>query len=401
MSAEQPPTISGFVAPGFEGVRTAFEQNFERHGEVGATVSVVHRGTCVVDLVGGVSGESSDELYSSDMVQMVFSVTKGATAMCAHLLAERGLLDLDAPVASYWPEFAANGKSEIPVSWLLSHKSGLADVDRRLTFEDGVNWETVTTALAESAPMWEPGTQHGYHAVTFGWLVGEVIRRVSGTTVDAFFQQEFAAPLGLDFHIGLPHDQHSRIAPIIPMGPPPGMDFGSGESGNGVGFVEMLEMLMGKDSLIARALTAPGGAFNASEAWNHPDLWAAELPAANGFANARSIARLYAAAVGPVDGIQTLKPETIARAIEVQTQGPDAVLVFEIPFGLGFMRDSPMSKFGGKAAFGHYGAGGAVGFADPEEQIGFGYAMNQMQLGIAGDPRSSGLIDATYAAIHS
>ena len=130
MSAEQPPTISGFVAPGFEGVRTAFEQNFERHGEVGATVSVVHRGTCVVDLVGGVSGESSDELYSSDMVQMVFSVTKGATAMCAHLLAERGLLDLDAPVASYWPEFAANGKSEIPVSWLLSHKSGLADVDR-------------------------------------------------------------------------------------------------------------------------------------------------------------------------------------------------------------------------------------------------------------------------------
>ncbi|MEI2699752.1 MAG: serine hydrolase domain-containing protein [Microthrixaceae bacterium] len=182
--------IRGSVASGFEAVREAFEANFDQHGEVGAAFSVYVDGEAVVDLTGGTRTDGSP--YDEATLQMVFSSTKGATAACAHLLAQRGELDLDAPVADYWPEFARGGKAQVPVSWLLSHKVGLVDTEARLTYEDMLDWDTVASALAESTPLWEPGTQHGYHAVTYGWLIGEVVRRVSGMSLGEYFRREVA-----------------------------------------------------------------------------------------------------------------------------------------------------------------------------------------------------------------
>ena len=409
--------IRGTVEPGFEQVREAFEENFDSHGEVGAAFSLYVDGKAVVNLTGGVTTEGTE--YNADTLQMVFSSTKGATALCAHILAQRGLLDFDAPVAQYWPEFAAQGKGEIPVSWLLCHKSGLIDTTRRLSLDDALDWDTVVSALAESTPVWEPGTQHGYHAVTYGWLVGEIVRRVSGMSIGEFFATEVAGPLGLDFWIGLPEQQHDRVSRLIPMGLPEGVDLefisaaGTGAgAGAGVdvatgepaepasiGLVQMLDMLLGPDNLAGKALSAPGGAFMDQEAWNTPEMWSAMIPAANGVTNANSLARMYAACVGEVDGVRLLSEDAMHKAIEVQTEGADAVLMFPIPFAMGFMRGSDFSPLSGERSFGHYGAGGSVGFADPDRKMAFGYVMNQMQFGLAGDPRTASLIKAVEASI--
>ncbi len=389
--------IRGTTADGFEELRDVFEQNFTDHGEVGAGFALRVDGEQVVDLTGGVA-DSSGTPYDDETLQLIFSSTKGATAMCAHLLVERGELDLHAPVTEYWPEFAAKGKEQVPVSWLLCHKSGLIDTDARMTLAEALDWETVTSALAESTPAWEPGTQHGYHAVTYGWLVGEVVRRVSGQSLGAFFSKEFAEPLGLDFWIGLPEEQQHRVAPLIPMGGGDHAPMMMAEEGDGSddapgGLLAMLESLLGPDNLIGRALAAPGGAFAAEHVWNEPELRAAEVPAANGVTNARSLAKLYASTVGEVDGIRTLNDETVSRAIEVQVEGPDSVLMFAIPFGLGFMTHSDFSPLLGGRSFGHFGAGGSVGFADPDRRIAGGYVMNKMHFGLAGDPRTAALLE--------
>jgi len=284
----------------------------------------------------------------------------------------------------------------VPVNWLLSHRSGLIDTTAPLTFEEALDWDTVAAALADSQPAWEPGTQHGYHAVTYGWLVGEVVRRVSGRSLGTFFAEEFADPLGLEFWIGLPADQQARVATLIPMGgehvPMMAAEEGPGTDDAPKGILEMLEVFLGPDNLAGRALTAPGGALADEQVWNDPRLRAAEIPSANGVGNAASIARLYASTVGPVGGIRSLQDETVERAIVQQVEGPDGVLVFPIPFALGFMRHSDMSPFVGGRSFGHYGAGGSVGFADPDRRIAGGYVMNKMHFGLAGDPRTAALL---------
>lgn len=395
--------IRGTVEPGFEEVRDAFEQNFTERGDVGAAFAVYVEGRPVVDLTGGVR---TDLTPYDDALQMVFSSTKGATALCAHLLAARGELDLHAPVAEYWPEFDTRGKGQVPVSWLLSHKAGLIDTEARLTYEQMLDWDTVVDALAASAPVWEPGTRHGYHAVTFGWLVGEVVRRVSGVSLGEFFAREVAGPLGLDFWIGLPEEQHPRVSQLIPMQLPEGMPTLMAEEGASTGdakppagLVQMLDQLLGPDNLAGKALSAPGGAAGDEQVWNDPRTWAAQIPAANGVTNARSLARMYAACVGEVDGIRLLDEPTLNAAIEPQVEGPDAVLMFPIPFSLGFMRHSDFSPFCGPRSFGHYGAGGSVGFADPDRGLAAGYVMNQMHFGIAGDPRTAELIAAVDRAV--
>jgi CubicO group peptidase (beta-lactamase class C family) len=396
--------ISGVVEPGFERVRDAFEANFADHGEVGASACVYVDGQCVVDLAGGERTDGTP--YDESTLQLVFSSTKGATAACAHLLAQRGELDLHAPVATYWPEFAARGKGDVPVSWLLSHKVGLPDTEARLSYEQMLDWDTVAAALADSAPLWEPGTQHGYHAVTYGWLVGEVVRRVSGRSLGEFFAEEVAGPLGLEFWIGLPDEQVDRVSKLIPMAPPEGLPMMAAEEGTGggdgsapKGLIEMLDMLLGPGNLAGRALAAPGGASADQDVWNDPRTWAAQIPAANGITNARGLARMYAGLVGEVDGVRLLDEATLNAAIEPQVEGPDAVLVFPIPFALGFMRHSDMSPMLGGRSFGHYGAGGSVGLADPERRIAVGYAMNQMHFGLAGDPRTAALLAAVDAAV--
>lgn len=396
--------IRGTVEPGFEPIREAFAENFAEHGEVGAGVCVYVEGRQVVSLTGGERTDGTP--YDESTLQLVFSSTKGAAAACAHLLAQRGELDLHAPVSDYWPEFAAKGKADIPVSWLLCHKAGLVDIEGTLTRDQMLDWDTVTAALADSAPLWEPGTQHGYHAVTYGWLVGEVVRRVSGRSIGTFFAEEIAGPLGLDFWIGLPDEQVPRVSELIPMSPPQGLPMLAAEEGTGggdgsapMGLIEMLDLLLGPGNLAGRALSAPGGAARDPDIWNDPRTWAAELPAAGGITNAEGLARMYAALVGEVDGVRLLDEHTLNAAIEPQVEGPDAVLVFPLPFALGFMRHSDVSPMLGGRSFGHYGAGGSVGLADPDRGVAVGYVMNQMHFGLAGDPRTAGLLAAVDACV--
>lgn len=380
--------IGGSVEPGFEGVRRAFEENFASHGEVGAAFCLHVEGRKVVDLWGGVADVKTGAPYTSDSLQLVFSTTKGATAMCANLLVERGLLDVDAPVASYWPEFAAAGKESMPVRMLLNHQAGLYTVDSPPSSAETLRWDPIVAALAAQAPLWEPGTQHGYHALTYGWLVGEVIRRVSGQPIGAFFQQEFAAPLGLDFWIGLPASQHARVAPLV-----------EAEVPTDPAARALAEQFTGPDTILGKALSCSGALGDGG--FNRPEIWSAEIPAANGITNARSLSRLYASLIGDgVDGVRTLKPETVAEATVVQDEFNDTVLMgMPTRFGLGFMLPSSFQGFGGPRGFGHPGAGGSVGFADPDAGVAFGYVMNKMQQNLSGDPRTLTLMEETYKAL--
>ena len=391
--------IGGSVEPGFEGVAAAFRANFEEHGEVGAATAVYVGGKKVVDLWGGVADRSTGAPYTEDSLQLVFSTTKGMTAACANLLAQRGDLDIDAPVAEYWPEFKAQGKDDIPVRWLLCHKAGLPYVDATLTLEEALAWDPMIRALEEQTPIWEPGTAHGYHATTYGWLVGEVVRRISGKSLGTFFQDEIAAPLDLECWIGLPDEQQARVAPLIQWGDgtfavPETLD---------PAMKELIAQFIGPESMLGKALGAPNQVFNDAEGgFNNPAIRAAEIPAANGVTNARSLARFYAGLTGTVEGGPSdpiLTEEQVAKASERQTQGADKCLFFETTFGLGFFVASLFAPYGGERSFGHTGAGGSVGFTDPEHGIGFGYVMNKMQAGLNGDPRSGGLIRAVYDAI--
>ncbi|HZR43519.1 MAG TPA: serine hydrolase domain-containing protein, partial [Ktedonobacteraceae bacterium] len=212
--------IAGFCDPQFESVAEEFERNFQQRGEVGASVCVTLEGETVVDLWGGSARPDTHAPWNRDTLTMVWSSTKGATSLCAHMLASRGLLDLDAPVTHYWPEFGQAGKETIPVKMLLNHQSGLAAVREPLPAGAFFDWELMVSALAKQEPFWKPGTMHGYHALTFGWLIGEVVRRVSGKSLGTFFRDEVAQPLGLDFWIGLPEDLEERVAPIIPADSP-------------------------------------------------------------------------------------------------------------------------------------------------------------------------------------
>ncbi len=379
--------ISGTAEPGFAAVRDAFAANFERYGDVGAAVCLYRDGRPVVDLWAGVADAESGRAWQRDTVVMVFSTTKGITAVVANLLAERGKLDLDAPVARYWPEFAAAGKADIPVRWLLAHRAGLAAVDGELTLQDVLDWDPVVAAIAAQPPSWEPGTQHGYHVRAYGWTVGEVVRRVTGRTLGRYFAEEIAAPLGLDIWVGLPAAEEARCATLIPA---------SGET-DGTSFLDLIPA----DSLLARALFGPSNIFAAGydESWNRREIRAAEMPSSNGIASARSLARLYAATIGEVDGTRILSHETVEAARATQSRGADCVLSFETAFGTGFALPPMLCPDAGPGAFGHPGAGGSLAFADPEAGIAFGYVMNQMKLGTTGDERSQSLVEAAYACL--
>lgn len=398
--------IRGTVEPGFEAVRERFERNFEVHDEVGAGFCLYVDCQKVVDLTGGVR-DLDGTPYDDDTLQLVFSSTKGITATCAHMLAQRGALDLDAPVAQYWPEFAAAGKGSIPVRWLLSHEAGLVDIDHSMTVDEALDWDTVTAALAGSAPLWEPGTGYGYHALTYGWLVGEIIRRVAGSDIGSFVQDEISGPLGLDLWIGLPDEQQSRVAPLVQAGPggtPDGATGVSTEEAAGPAeptpsLLELLDGLLGEGNILGRALAAPGGAFTDPGVWNEPRIRAAQIPAANGVTNAASLARMYAATVSEVDGVRLLDPAALDRAIEPQVSGSGIVPFLDIPFALGFMTHGPMSHLLAGRSFGHYGAGGSLGFADPDRRIAGAYVMSKMHLGVTGDPRSYGLLKAVDQAV--
>jgi CubicO group peptidase (beta-lactamase class C family) len=393
--------VGGTVADGYEGVREAFARNFAEHGEVGATFAAYVDGEQVVDLCGGTTTDDGATPYTGDTLQVVFSSSKGAAAACANLLVQRGQLDLAAPVVEYWPEFGQAGKEHVPVEWLLTHQVGLPVVDASLTAEQVYAREPLIEALAAQAPVWEPGTAHGYHAITYGHLVSEVVRRVDGRPVGQFFRDEFAEPLGLDWWIGLPEEQEHRVAPMIAVAP-------GGPT---------LSDLLGPDVLLVRALSLNGAFADLATVANSRGWRAAEIPAASGVGNARALARFYAALIGGVEGGveggvdggpagAMLSAATIDEARRCRTSGTDRVLTMpgmeaESTFGLGFMTPGPFSPMGGGRTFGHYGAGGSLGFADPERGIAIGYVMNKMNAGLNDDPRSNSLIAATYAAAPS
>jgi CubicO group peptidase (beta-lactamase class C family) len=390
-------TIEGWTAPGFGGVRERFEKNFADGLEVGAAFAAYHRSRKVVDLWGGIADETTERPWAEDTVIVVFSTTKGATAVCANQLAQEGRLDVNAPVAGYWPEFAQAGKESMPVDYLLSHRAGLAWVDEKLTMEDALAWDPMIGALEHQAPIWEPGTAHGYHALTYGYLVGEVVRRITGRTIGTYFRDEIAGPLGLDFWIGLPDSIEPRVAPLI------GNGFGLGDAATTPDVdpeaLAALMALIGPESKLGKALSG-GGSFAGAGSFNTRPVHAAEIPAAGGIGDARSLARMYAACVGEVDGIRLLTPEQLADATTQRSEGPDIVILdLDLQWGLGFNVPSSLLQLGGPRAFGHFGMGGSAGWADPEAELGFGYVMNKMELAVVGDQRCYGLINACYDAI--
>jgi CubicO group peptidase (beta-lactamase class C family) len=381
-------SISGTCDAAFAPVREAFAESFRAGEELGAAVAVSIDGKLVVDLWAGHKDWERTQPWRRDTLVNVYSTTKGVTALAAHRLADEGKLDVDAPVAKYWPEFAQAGKGGIPVRWLLGHRAGLPAVRKLLPGEALYEWEAMTSALAAETPWWEPGTAHGYHAVTFGWLVGEVVRRIAGKSLGAYLRDTFAGPLGLDLHVGLAEREHGRVADILqPLAPDP----------NGEGALLFARALAEPEGIVSRAFMNPP---SMAAGPNVPAWRSAEIPGANGHATAAALAGLYGrAALG--DGT-VISREAWARCATEQSQGPDLVLGVPTRFGLGFMLRQVSHEGGrclGEKAFGHPGAGGSLGFADPEARVGFGYVMNRMGPRILLDDRAIALVEAMYGCL--
>ncbi len=388
-------SIEGSCDPRFAAVREEFEGNFRERGEVGASVCVLVDGRAVVDLWGGIADRRTGRPWQRDTLVLVWSCTKGAAALCAHLLLDRGLLDLDVPVSRYWPAFAAAGKEAVTVRMVLDHQAGIPVLRSPLRPGGLYDWEYVTEALAAAEPFWTPGTRQGYHAVTFGHLVGELVRRITGQPFDAFFREQVSGPLGLEFHVGLPAEQEERVAAIIRADPPP-----AGEPRSR--FLEAAQS--DPKSMQALMLTNHG---------RHPGdqdtraAHAAVLPSQGGIANARGLAGLYAPLA--LGGAPLVGEETLRRMSAVSSAvGIDALLLIGLRLALGFWKSSdnrggpPGARDGmvlSEDAFGHPGMGGSLGFADPAARLAFGYAMNKQGRGVGLNERGQGLVDAVYRAL--
>lgn len=387
--------VEGRVDPAFEGVQDAFVANFVERGEVGASVSLSVEGETVLDLWGGQMDPEGTQPWTQDTVSLVFSVTKAATALCAHLLIERGELDLHGLVTDYWPEFGQAGKENTTVAMMLTHSVGLPAFKETVEGAGIYDWDYVCDLLARQEPFWEPGTRNGYHMLSFGWTVGELVRRVSGKSLGAFFRDEFAEPLGLDFWIGLPEEIEPRVSHMLPY--KPGADFVMTEFTNA--------LLNVPESISALSLSNLGdysiGAPDARAAH------AAELGGGGGIANARSLATLFTPLAN--GGGEFFSADSIRRMSRtaVATQR-DATLLIPTRFADGFMKtmDNRGRAHGdadsvlmGDAAFGHVGAGGHLAFADPDCRLAFGYTMNQMGQGLLLNPRGQAVVDAAYTAL--
>jgi CubicO group peptidase (beta-lactamase class C family) len=380
--------IEGTSAPGFERVRDAFAGNFADHDELGASVAISVGGRLVVDLWGGWADEARTRPWQADTLVNVFSVGKGIVAVCMLMLVDRGLVDLDAPVARYWPEFAAGGKEGVTVRCLLSHQAGLPAVREKLPPRAMYDWELMARALAAQVPWWTPGTKHGYHVNTFGFLAGEILRRTTGKSVGAFLREELTGPLAADFHIGVPAALDARVADFVWL--PELAD------------IPTVQWTMLTDSMLMSLHTyfnPPGasghGTVNTT-AWRR-----AEYPSTNGHASARGVARLYevVASRGTIGGKGYVSRVMLEEAAREQSSGLDVVLGRPSRFGLGFQLpalDKPIGPNPGVVM--HFGAGGALGFADPVAEVAFGYAMNRMGPRFA-SPTNRALIDALYSCL--
>ena len=388
--------VEGTCDERFAEIGREFARNFEERGEVGASVSLTLHGETLVDLWGGVADPATQRAWERDTVSTVFSCTKGATALCAHLLASRGLLDVEAPVAEYWPEFAVRGKEGATVRMMLDHSVGVPVIKAPVKPGGACDWDYMIGMLEAQEPFWKPGTRNGYHMLNFGWTVGELVRRVSNKSLGAFFRDELAQPLGIDFWIGTPETVEPRVAPIINYVAVPGEQPGE--------FI--LKVLKERESIQSLSLLNSGG-FDANSRACH----AAEVGGGGGISNARGLAGLYApfACGGKLGGKTYVDETTLGRMGEVSmATHEDATLLIPTRFALGFMKsmDNRQRARGDRdsailssAAFGHVGAGGSIGFADPCEELSFGYSMNRMGKGILLNERGQSLVDAAYRVL--
>lgn len=366
-------------------MREAFLRNFSEYGEHGAAFALHVRGRSVVDLWGGWCDTQRTRPWDRDTLVNVFSVSKGFCAVAAMRLVEKGAITLDEPVARAWPEFAAADKEAITLRIILSHRAGLPAI--REPLEDGamLDWPRMTKALARERPWWTPGTAHGYHVNTFGFLVGEVVRRASGRSIGRYLREEIAGPLGADIHIGLPAPEHARVAEF---------------SWRTNASASQPQITNEDDRMRWNTYWNPPGLSGGG--WVNTAEWrAAELPSTNGHGNARGVARFYSALVrdGGIDGIPILSADSLAEATREHSAGHDLIAQRKSRFGLGFQLTQPERPLGPNAsAFGHFGAGGSLGFCDPDAEIAFGYVTNDMGPRWQ-NPRNRALIEAVYACL--
>lgn len=371
--------ISGHCSDRFAGVKAAFENNFNQLDEIGASVAITHEGTFVVDLWGGHSTRDKTQAWAEDTVTNVWSSTKTMAAMSLLLLADRGEVDLHAPVSTYWPEFAAAGKDKVEVRHFLSHMAGLSGMDTKVEGDALYDWDWMVRELAAQAPWWEPGTASGYHALTQGHLIGEVVRRVTGQSIGAFFAQEIAGPLDADFHIGTPDSVVPRISPLEP----PPQSLAPANDG----------------SVASRTFANPP--VEATQAV-HTGWRKAEIPAANGHGNARSIVRVQTAMAndGEAFGKRIMSEEGTRRVFEQQSSGIDLVLGIPVNFGMGYGINNPAMPLGPNKHIAYWGGyGGSIVLIDQDARLCISYVMNRMEPGTTGDVRGLSLVMAAYQAL--
>jgi len=388
--------VSGFVEPGFEGVREAFVQNLERRNELGAACCVYFRGNKVVDLWGGIRDRATSEPWEEDTMVLVFSTTKGMAGLSLALANSRGLLSYDELVSEYWPEFARNGKEKITVRHLLSHQAGLFAFDRKVDKETVANPDKLASILADQRPAWEPGTRQAYHAISLGFYEGELIRRVDPRhrTLGQFFHDEIAGPLGLDFFISLPESvPDSRLAKIE--------KFGSLRGLLSIRSLPFLLASMNRNSPTFRAMFVNPGPWLALD---DERVYARnlEVPSAGGVGTARAIARAYGAYANGGAGL-SLRKETLDALMSPGVPPihgfRDEVTKREMVLSLGFLKPNPVYPFGNSGSFGAPGAGGSFGFADPEAKVAYAYVCNRMGAKQGGDPREVAIRTAMHKAV--
>jgi CubicO group peptidase (beta-lactamase class C family) len=376
--------IHGHCDPRFRPLRDQLRVNFERHGEIGAAVAVTVDGEPVVDIWAGWADAARTRPWRRDTLVDVFSVGKPMAVLCLLQLVEQGLIELDAPVARYWPEFAVAGKEAVSVRMLLGHRAGLPAIRDELPPGAMYDWRLMCAALAAEPPWWEPGATHGYHTNTYGFLVGELVRRVGGERIGSRFRRAVAEPLRADFHFGLDASQDARVAEFLMPDRPP-------------------DSLADREVplMIRRAYFNPPGVSGIGTV-NTREWRAAEMPSSGGHATARAVARIYSALTlgGTVDGVRILGADVLAEATREASYGSDRVLMRPSRFGLGFQLTMPERPLGpNRGAFGHFGAGGSLAFADPEAGVAFAYTPNQGQGPRWQNPRNRGLIEALYGCL--
>ncbi len=373
--------VFGHCDERFSKVRDIFTSSLAEGRDVGASFAVTIDGEMVIDLWGGWLDEERTRPWEKDTIVNVFSTTKTMSFLCALILADRGQLDFDANVADYWPEFAANGKEQVKVWHVMDHAAGLSGLEVDVSAEDLYDWDRITGLLAEQAPWWPPGSASGYHAITQGYLIGEIVKRISGMSMGDFFQKEIAGPLEADFYIGVPESEFDRIGNLIPAG--------------------QGRINTGEDPESVAAKTFRNPPVSAPVSWT-ADWRKAEIPAANGHGNARSVARIQAplACKGSAFGVDLLGPDTARQVMKERISGMDLVLGVPIGFGLGFGLNSELMPISPNANACYWGGwGGSSILVDQDARLSASFVMNKMYEGLMGDPRSYGLVQAVYEAL--